>query len=91
MTPVPAPRVRYHLLLPDQTDPSGGPLPVMLDADDVVAWVTGFATARGQQSHLEVISARAAEDTRRVQALQIGDAQGWFTFLYPEYPERTRG
>lgn len=85
MPPTPTPQVRYHITL-DQ--PGGRKQRVVLDAEDVIAWVRGFATALGQEHHLEAME-RAAEDTRRVQALQIGDQQGWFTYLYPEYPDRT--
>ncbi len=82
MSPSATPTVRYHLELPGL----GGP--VVLVAEDVIAWVRGYATALNKQQHLEVIDSSAPEDTRRVQALQIGDAQGWFRYLYPEYPER---
>lgn len=87
MTPAPPSRVRYHLTLRY----ASGQEPVVLDAEDVIAWVRGFAAALGQQEHLDVIDPHAPEDTRRVQALQIGDAQGWFTYLYPEYPRPTEG
>lgn len=82
MSPSAPPRgVRYHLQI---TYPSG-PHQVVLEAEDVIAWVAGFAAALGQQEHLTTIGA-GPEDTRRVQSLQIGDAQGWFTYLYPDYP-----
>lgn len=85
MTPSPPPRVRYHLLL-NRAD--GVQQPEVLDAEDVIAWVRGFAAALHQSRHLDVIDPHAPEDTRRVQALQIGDAQGWFTYRYPEFPDR---
>lgn len=87
MTPAQPPRVLYHLLI--QTS-NGRKVPVVLEAAAVYAWVTGYATALGEQHHLNVIEA-GPEETRRVQALQIGDAQGWFEYLYPEYPDRTEG
>lgn len=87
MTPAPPPRIRYHVEL---HRPDGVRWPDVLDAEEVIAWVRGFAAALNQQSHLDVIDKHAPEDTRRVQALQIGDAQGWFTYLYPEYPEQRK-
>jgi hypothetical protein len=88
MPPSPPPRIRYRLHV---TPPGGTAREVTLDAEDVIAWVAGFAAALGHGDHLDVIDEHAPEDTRRVQALQIGDAQGWFRYLYPVYPKPTEG
>lgn len=82
------PRISYHLSITrDRTVPAGAAASVaeeavVLDAADVIAWVRGYAAAIGQSAALDVVDPTAAEDTRRVQMLQIGDRQGWFTFLY---------
>lgn len=89
MTPVP-PVVRYRVqLLPPKHGGNGRE--VLIAAEDVVAWVAGFGAAVGVLDALDVIDERdpddprpVPEDTRRVQALQIGDSRGWFRYLYPE-------
>lgn len=81
MTPKALPRLRYHLTVLGH---DGKPEPLVLEATDAIAFVRGYATAIHEQHHLSAISEFDPEDTRRVQALQIGDAQGWFTYLYPE-------
>lgn len=83
MTPKSTARTVYHLSVTQ----SGDRLPVALEEADVIAWVRGFATALGAQDHLNAIDPTAPEDTSRVQALQIGDAQGWFRYLYPQTTE----
>lgn len=85
MSPAPAPRVRYHVQVLDSH--TGKPVAKVLEADEVIAWVEGFATALGEEEHLAAISPSAPEDTRRLQSLQIGDSQGWFSYFYPEFPE----
>lgn len=86
MTPVPTPHVRYQLML---TYP-GGKVPCVLDQEEVLGWVSGFAACLGEQDKLEAIEP-GPEDTRRVQALLIGDANGWFEYLKPEYPDKAEG
>lgn len=81
MTTTP-PSVRYRVQLPA---PEGAKGPeVLIAAEDVIAWVAGYGAALGETTALDVIDRHAPEDTRRVQALQIADGQGWFTYLYPE-------
>lgn len=54
-----------------------------LPADWVMPWVYGVADAQpGGRQPLEVIDVGAPEETRRMQALQIGHAQRWFQYLY---------
>ena len=86
MTPVPTPHVRYKLML---TYPSGT-VEHVLDQEEVLGWVAGFAAALGQQDKLTAIEP-GPEDTRRVQALLIGHACGWFEYLKPEYPDKAEG
>jgi hypothetical protein len=82
------PRISYHLTIThDRTVAEGQAASVaeeavVLDAADVIAWVRGYAAAIGRTAALDVVDATAAEDTRRVQMLQIGDQQGWFNFMY---------
>lgn len=76
MTTTTTPRIRYHLAVPKT------PEPTVLDGPDVIAWVRGYAAAIGQTEKLKVVDTTAAEDTCRVQMLQVGDALGWFTFMF---------
>lgn len=70
------PRIRYHLTLPR----SGGV--TVLDAPDVIPWVRGYAAALGQTARLDVVDFTAAEDTVRVQILQVGDSHTWFRYMF---------
>lgn len=72
----PPPRIRYVLMLPKHTDPT------TLEANDVLPWLRGYAACAGQPEVLADVEQIAAEDTRRVQALQLGEKAGWFQFLY---------
>ncbi len=81
MTPVP-PVVRYRVQLRSPGKVSGRE--VLIAAENVIAWVDGYGAALGDLDALDVIEEHAPEDTRRVQALQIGDSRGWFRYLYPE-------
>jgi len=82
MTPAP-PRLRYRIAL--SSPPGIRPTEeVLLDGENVIAWVAGFGAALGFFDALNVIEDHAPEDTRRVQALQIGHANGWFVYMYPE-------
>lgn len=87
MSTVP-PRIRYRVQLPAPPGKARGP-EVLIDGENVVAWVAGFGAALGAYDALNVIDEYtdgrpAPEDTRRVQALQIAHGLGWFTYLYPE-------
>lgn len=75
---IPSPPIRYVLQLPASTEP------VRLDPADVVPYVRGYAAALRQSEKLDGLDLSAAEDTIRVQSLQIGHASGWFRFLYQE-------
>lgn len=81
MTTTTTPRIRYHLAVPKTSEPT------VLDGPDVIAWVKGYAAAIGQSVKLRVVETTAAEDTVRVQMLQVGDALGWFTFMYQSRDE----
>ncbi len=81
MTPAP-PVVRYRVRL--RTPDGDAGREVLIAAEDVIAWVAGYGAALGDLTALDVIDPHAPEDTRRVQALQIGDEERWFTYLYPE-------
>jgi hypothetical protein len=70
------PRIRYHLTLPKVAEPT------VLEAPNVIAWVQGYAAALGQSHRLDVVDMTAAEDTCRVQILQVGESFGWFRFMY---------
>jgi hypothetical protein len=70
------PRIRYHLTLPQVQATT------VLEAPDVIPWVRGYAAALGQSARLEVVDFTAAEDTVRVQILQVGDQHSWFRYMY---------
>lgn len=72
----PPPTIRYHLTLPKAAEPT------ILEGPKVVAWVQGYAAALGQSGVLDVVDMTAAEDTVRVQILQVGDQHGWFRFMF---------
>ncbi len=80
----PPPRIRYHLTLPKAA------VPTVLEGPNVIAWVQGYAAALGQTAKLDVVDMTAAEDTVRVQILQVGDQQGWFRFMYQTRDEAVR-
>lgn len=77
------PRIRYRVQLPPPPGKPRGP-ELLIDGENVVAWVAGFGAALGAYDALNVIDDHAPEDTRRVQALQIAHGLKWFTYLYPE-------
>lgn len=74
----PPPRIRYYLMLPKHTAAT------VLEASAVLPWLDGFAACAGQPEVLADLEKIAAEDTRRVQALQLGEQAGWFQFLYQQ-------
>jgi hypothetical protein len=76
------PRIRYHLTLPKFAEPT------VLESPDVIPWVRGYAAALGQSKALDVVDLTAAEDTIRVQMLQVGDQQGWFRFMFQQREEQ---
>jgi hypothetical protein len=51
---------------------------------DVIAWARGFGAARGESDVLDELRPEESEDVRRIHALQLGEAAGWFAYLYPE-------
>lgn len=81
MTTTPTPRIRYHLAVHRAAEPT------VLDGPDVIAWVKGYAACLGQSKELSVVDTAAAEDTVRVQMLQVGDSLGWFTFMFQRRDE----
>lgn len=73
----------YRIVLPRGRKP----LPLAIAGEKVIGFVEGYATALGQEDRLNAISPTAAEETRRIHALQIGESLGWWRYLYPEYDD----
>lgn len=83
MSAQPATRYRYHIRVLEHPDDAVR-VPCVLEAEDVVPWVKGFAAAHGYHDALKNLEEMAPEDTRRVQALQIADELGLLEYVYPE-------
>lgn len=78
------PKIRYYLTLPGKSTPT------VLETPDVIPWVKGYAAAMSLGHLLDVVDTSAAEDTVRVQMLQVGDQLGWFRYMYQKRDDDTR-
>ncbi len=75
------PKIQYYLMLPKQRTPT------VLETAEVIPWVKGYAARAEQSEALDVVDMTAAEDTVRVQMLQVGDGLGWFRYMYQRREE----
>ncbi|MCZ7478831.1 hypothetical protein [Micromonospora sp. WMMC273] len=55
-----------------------------LEPQEVLPFVRGFAQALNQVRELAVLDTDAPEDTKRMQAMQIGHQLGWWDYRYIE-------
>lgn len=77
------PKIEYYLMLPRQSTPT------VLETTEVIPWVKGYAARAEQSDALDVVDMTAAEDTVRVQILQVGESLGWFRYMYQRRDDAT--